>query len=164
MAFNEILKIAGLITVSVLATWILMPVKNTASEPVIREVERIIYEERIVHPSLVEFPSRQVLDEWCRTNIAVLLIPDADGIIRLNGRKSSSLNDCDDYADRLQRLAADDGYLMSVTLVLNGQITGFKVSNVAELHMGNLAMVGDDIYYIEPQPFDYHITLIVQRD
>ncbi|MFC2038142.1 hypothetical protein ACFLUG_00005, partial [Chloroflexota bacterium] len=59
------------------------------------------------------------------------------------GNKLSSEDyDCDDYALALQRRAAKDGYLMSVTTITQDN---------NQLHMINLVTIGNAIYYIEPQ-------------
>ena len=54
---------------------------------------------------------------------------------------SSDKYDCDDYALELQRRASKDGYLMSATII----------EKQDQLHMINLATIGNDVYYIEPQ-------------
>lgn len=54
---------------------------------------------------------------------------------------SSGDYDCDDFALTLQRRANRDGYQMSVTIT----------RKQGQLHMINLAVIGNDIYYIEPQ-------------
>ncbi len=54
---------------------------------------------------------------------------------------SSDEYDCDDYALDLQQRASKDGFLLSVTITeKNGQP-----------HMMNLATIGNEVYYVEPQ-------------
>ena len=71
------------------------------------------------------------------TNEYVYLFIGEDGVPRPTDRY-----DCDDYAIQLQRRAAQSGYLISVTLVDDPQ---------QGPHMINLAIIGNDIYYVEPQ-------------
>jgi hypothetical protein len=49
--------------------------------------------------------------------------------------------DCDDYALMLQKHALEDGYIISVRFELSGE----------EGHACNTAVIGNNIYHIEPQ-------------
>ena len=68
-----------------------------------------------------------------------------------------SLNDtvdCDDYAIALQQKALADGYLISLEVTETSEYNRlFKNSELPphSLHAINLAIIGDDAYYIEPQ-------------
>lgn len=62
--------------------------------------------------------------------------------------------DCDDYAIALQQLALADGYLISLEVIQTSEYNGlFKNSELPphSLHAINLAIIGNDAYYIEPQ-------------
>ncbi|MFC2022513.1 hypothetical protein ACFLTR_04840, partial [Chloroflexota bacterium] len=62
--------------------------------------------------------------------------------------------DCDDYAIALQQKALADGYLISLEVIETSEYNGlFKNSELPphSLHAINLAIIGDDAYYIEPQ-------------
>lgn len=63
--------------------------------------------------------------------------------------------DCDDYALTLQKHALEDGYLISVHLF---DTVGDGLFN----HMANIAVIGNDIYRIEPQTDG--VTLIGHLD
>jgi len=57
---------------------------------------------------------------------------------------------CVDYSMRLSDLAAEDGYRLSLALTdMAGNIG--RVHVASEYHMGNLAVVQDDLYFVEPQ-------------
>ena len=57
---------------------------------------------------------------------------------------------CTDYAMRLSDLAVEDGYRLSLAITdMQGNIGPIHVS--PEYHMGNLAVVGDSLYFVEPQ-------------
>jgi hypothetical protein len=102
-------------------------------------VEEIVYRDRVIK----EFENKTQLCEWARDTITYLMPSGAYEV------------DCDDYASRLQRKALQQGYIMSVQLVEDGQIYGVDVSHIADkYHMGNLAMIGQNIYYVEPVPSD----------
>ncbi len=119
------------------------------SEPVIAEViveKKVVREVEIVREVIVEKPTAQrefaskgELEEWLAKNevsdnVYVWAAPD--------GTSRSSVNyDCDDFALDLQEQASKDGYLMSVTIT----------EKDGQPHMINLATIGNDIYYIEPQ-------------
>ncbi len=111
-----------------------------------------------------EFASVEELDTWCRKNITILLVSDARGRIDFNNPVVTSLNDCDDYAERLQILALNAGYLMSCQLARYGQVYGVTVTDNIEGHMGNLVMMGNAVYYIEPNPCAYKIIYLCPRD
>ena len=62
--------------------------------------------------------------------------------------------DCDDYALALQQRALADGYMISFQIIhaadYNQVFTGIKVPPDV-LHAVDLAVIGNDVYYIEPQ-------------
>ena len=146
------LLLAIAVMASALATWVAAPpvaVGSTVPPQIIR-IETV--RETVVYQSLKEFPSKEALDAWCRENIAVLMCDDA------------TQADCDDYAEYLQRKAVEDGYLLSVCPVMDGMVYGAKVTDIPGAHMGNMAMVGNEIYYIEPQPGEYRTLFVTFRD
>ncbi len=62
--------------------------------------------------------------------------------------------DCDDYAIALQQKALADGYLISLEIIETSEYNRLFKSNELppnSLHAINLAIIGNDIYYIEPQ-------------
>jgi hypothetical protein len=99
-----------------------------------------------------EFSSVEELDSWCKVHIIT--------IFSVGNHQA----DCDDYAMRLQREAYKDGYFVSCQLIENGSLYGVNVSDYKNNHMGNLAIVKNNIYYIEPLPKQYKITYVCHRD
>ncbi|MFC1934749.1 PleD family two-component system response regulator [Chloroflexota bacterium] len=86
-----------------------------------------------------EFSSKEDLEKWlaeddAETTLFRFVVDDGTEV-------SSDEYDCDDYALALQRRANKDGYQMSVTIIRKH----------GQLHMINLAVIGNDVYYIEPQ-------------
>jgi hypothetical protein len=62
--------------------------------------------------------------------------------------------DCDDFALTLQQKALADGYLVSFQIIESGKYDGlFEYSKTPPdtLHAINLAIAGNNAYYIEPQ-------------
>jgi len=104
-------------------------------------IDREVVQEVIVEKpiELREFTSLEELKAWLGeddTDEYVYLLAGEDGVLR-----TSDKYDCDDYALQLQRRAAKSGFLMSATII----------EKQGKPHMINLANIGNDIYYIEPQ-------------
>ncbi len=62
--------------------------------------------------------------------------------------------DCDDFALALQQKALSDGYVMSFQIIASGEYNSlFKSGKMPAntLHAINLAIIGNDAYYVEPQ-------------
>jgi hypothetical protein len=112
------------------------------------KVEKPIY----VNNQWREFESPAVLMSWVKEHLANLWIV------------GDQVADCDDYASRLQYKAYKDGYLLSVQIIKDGMLDGKNVSNYQQSHMGNLAMIGNEIYFIEPQPKYFRIVFVCNRD
>jgi FtsZ-binding cell division protein ZapB len=122
----------------------------TKEQTIIKEVE--VSKPVYVNNEWREFESPAVLMSWAKEHLANLWIV------------GNKVADCDDYASRLQLEAFKDGYLLSVQLIKNGLLYDKNVSNYVEAHMGNLAMIGNEIYFIEPQPDFFRIVFVCNRD
>jgi hypothetical protein len=62
--------------------------------------------------------------------------------------------DCDDYALDLQRKALADGYIISFQVVRGSEYNTLfksKLPSAQTLHAINSAIIGNNVYYIEPQ-------------
>jgi len=108
---------------------------------VIHYVDREVIKEVMVDRpiELHEFASVKELRAWLAeddTDEYVYLWAGRDGVCQ-----ASDKFDCDDYARQLQCRAAESGFLLSITIV----------TEQGRPHMINLACIGNDIYYIEPQ-------------
>jgi len=116
-------------------------VSHVEYRDIIHYVDREVIKEVIVEKSieLGEFTSVAELRAWLDeddTDEHVYLVAGEDGVLR-----PSDKYDCDDYALQLQSRAAKSGFVMSVTII----------EKQDKPHMINLASIGNDIYYIEPQ-------------
>ena len=111
-------------------------------EVVEKEIEyRYIVKEVIIEKPTEqrEFSSKEELEKWLwddHTDKNVYIWDASDGT-----KRSSDNYDCDDFALDLQRIASEDGFLMSVTIIDKND----------QPHMLNLVTIGNDVYYIEPQ-------------
>jgi len=134
------------------------------SEIITIEVPTIAEMEKKVPQKFREFKDLTELTEWLKNNsLPIRIIVSEDGRIDLVNPKSTSQYDCDDYAEDLQIKALEQGFLMSQQLLMNGQIYGIKVSEYTEPHMGNLTVIGNNIYYIESMP-PHNVVRITSRD
>jgi hypothetical protein len=108
---------------------------------VVHYVDREVVKEVLVEKPVEfrQFNSLEELEAWLAeddTNEYVYLFAGKDGVCR-----PSDKYDCDDYALQLQLRAANSGFLISVTVI----------KEQGKPHMINLACIGNNIYYIEPQ-------------
>ncbi|MFC2038408.1 hypothetical protein ACFLUG_01370 [Chloroflexota bacterium] len=135
-----------------------IPVETITEVPVYIEKEKIVSQEFRIFKDEAELAGW--LDEHC---LPLVLAADANGSIDFRNPRMSTQYDCDDYSETLQKKALEQGYLMSQQLVLNGRLFGVRVSQNTSPHMGNLAVAGEDIYYVESIP-PHKIVKIVSRD
>ena len=113
--------------------------------PVIKEVEKIVYRDRFIEPR--EFLDLETLQAWYDKNhFTFVAVPGAD---------------CDDSARVLQLLAFRDGWLLDKQLVRASYL--WDVYLGVGNHMGLIAIIGNDIYYVEPGPKPL-IKFITKKD
>ncbi len=99
---------------------------------------------------LREFESLEILEEWYKDNQVPLRFTDK---VDFNNPEYKTGLDCDDYATYLRDKAHAQGYLMSLQIVEDGT------------HMIDMVMIGNDIFYLEPDPrVDYKIRKVAERD
>ncbi len=111
--------------------------KEIEYRDVVREVVKEVTVEKLIAQR--EFSSKEELEKWLGqddTDEYIFYWVDDKGVPR-----TSDQYDCDDYALQLQQRASEDGFLMSVSIV----------QKPAGPHMINLATIGNDVLYIEPQ-------------
>ncbi len=126
--------------------------------PVTAEVEKKVVTEFRVFENVME------LERWLEENrLPIVVIANTSGYLNLINPAASNQYDCDDYAEDLQRKALQQGFLMSQQLVIDGRVYGVQVSTNPRGHMGNLAIAGDYIYYVNSTP-PHKIVKIVSRD
>ncbi|MFC1929181.1 hypothetical protein ACFLXK_06295, partial [Chloroflexota bacterium] len=102
-----------------------------------RDIVKEITVEKPIKQS--EFASLEELKKWLAEKSVTKSI---FFFVTSNGTQASSNKyDCDDYALDLQKRALEDGYLMSTSII----------EKQGQQHMINLATIGNDVYYIEPQ-------------
>jgi len=115
--------------------------------------------------SFQNFESEQVLRDWTANWILTrmpIVVEFFGTDIALRGQKYSMYQDCDDFAEAMQRDALKDSYILDKALVdKDGCVYGVKVSDLQN-HIGIQAMTNNAYWYIEPQTGG--VVKIVGRD
>ena len=134
---------------------------QTVEKPVIQYVDKreVTFIDRVerVPVELRNFGNLEELKRWlvrASTNITTIYFEQPDVTI-----------DCDDFALALQRKALEDGYMMSFQIIESSKYNSlFKSSKMPPdtLHAINLAIVGNNAYYIEPQTGE--VAFVVHLD
>lgn len=94
---------------------------------------------------LRNFSDLEELEQW---------LEDKNNVTTVHFQSPDTIVDCDDYALELQYKALADGYIMSFEVIGEGEYnTLFKTPLPPSqcLHAINLAIIGNSVYYIEPQ-------------
>ena len=69
-------------------------------------------------------------------------------------QQSDTVIDCDDFAFEMQQKALKDGYIVSFEIISVNEYNGLfttQLPETASLHAINLAIIGNNVFYIEPQ-------------
>lgn len=111
---------------------------------------------------LKEFSTPGELATWAKATVDYYKQQDAINPPVAPKLVPTSVWDCDDYSERLQRKALSDGYLVSMQLISGGQLLGAHITNYGPDHMGDITIIGNNMYYIEP--LDGHVALIGPKD
>ena len=118
----------------------------------VKYVERV----KSVPVELRNFSDLEELKQWLenRNNVTTIRFQYPDTTV-----------DCDDFALALQRIALEDGYLMSFQIIEPGQYNSlFEHSKIPPntFHAVDLVIIGNNAYFIEPQTGE--IVLAAQLD
>ncbi|UCD09511.1 MAG: hypothetical protein JSU79_02395 [Dehalococcoidales bacterium] len=114
-------------------------------------VEEIVVEKeyvdviRHVPVEFRNFTNRTELEQWLekRNQLTSIRFKHKDTVI-----------DCDDFAFELQQKALADGFIISFEIIGSGEYNELFSTQLPEgqaLHAINLSIIGNDVYYIEPQ-------------
>ena len=113
------------------------PVETIVKITEIQEVPRIIEVEKVVFKPLKNFATPTELYQWLKK----------DTVSNIFG---SNLYDCDDYCTQLVENAFKDGYRMDFQVLPAGTKSSY-LGVLTEPHMVCSAIIGNSIYFIEPQ-------------
>ncbi len=81
-------------------------------------------------------------------------LEDEMNVTAIRFQLSNTEVDCDDYSLEMQNRALADGYIISFELIGRSEYNALfstKLPPSQSLHAINLAIIGNDVYYIEPQ-------------
>jgi len=122
-------------------------IETKVTERVVYEpVEKVVVEKVEVPRKADHFNSVEELELWLSDN-------------------SIFASDCDDYALALQQMALGDGYIVSFEVIYTDEYNRvFKQKRLppGTAHAVNLAVIGNEVYYIEPQ--NHEIAFAVYLD
>ena len=91
------------------------------------------------------FTNRAELEKWLEERNQVTFIC---------FRQKDIIFDCDDFALELQQKALADGFIISFEIIDSSEYNELFSTQLPEgqtLHAINLSIIGNDVYYIEPQ-------------
>jgi len=145
------------------------PVEKVIQTLVYQPVERIVYEqvekpvikEVQVSRPLLQFESLTEFKNWLSN---VNLIEIGFNVVDQNN-VSINVFDCDDYARKFQDKALQDGYIVSFQVIRYAEYNSLfkeKKIPVGAIHAVNSVIIGNEVYYIEPQTNE--IVLVANID
>ena len=126
---------------------LLILVLLTSCTPVVGRVIEVDYS------GLSHFSSTEEMELWLEgddTDRVIILIADEDGKVKFDGQ-------CEDFALQLQERALRDGYIVSFYVMGRLEYREHYKDTLpsGELHALNLAVIGNEVYLIEPQTDKY---------
>ena len=119
---------------------------------VVEYIERV----KSVPVELRDFSELNELKQW---------LEDKKNVTTVRFQSPNVTVDCDDYALEMQHKALADGYIMSFEIIGESEYNAlFKtpLPPSQSLHAINLVIIGNDVYYIEPQTDE--VVFVVQLD
>lgn len=127
------------------------PVDRVKESIVIRPVEKVVIKNVETPQPLYHFQNLAELEQWLGNSGQL--------DIRFNVAEEETGQlikefDCDDYALRLQDEALRDGYIISFEVIRSEEYNDlFKQKRLPRgaIHAVNSVIVGNEVYYIEPQ-------------
>jgi hypothetical protein len=99
---------------------------------------------RQVSMDMRNFDTKDELEKWIDTGFMTTIRFEQD----------DNVIDCDDYAIEMQQRALADGYIISFEIINAAEyneLFSTQLPTGQALHAINLAIIGNDVYYIEPQ-------------
>lgn len=127
--------------------------------PIYRVIENVIIEEKEVEVITYKnirarnWESVEQFEQWYEDQHFTLLMTTPIYTV-----------DCDDYSEWVQRKALQQGYPVSEAMAKNRLYAGVWVTKIDGLHAGNLVLIGNDYYWVEPQPDMFNIKQLFERD
>lgn len=132
-------------------------IQTAAVEAKLVEIQRVEYiEEVIIETEYVEvikevpatfrsFRTLQELEQWLNKQ---------NDVIAVRFGNEDTIIDCEDYALEMQMKALEEGYVISleiISILEYNELFSTKLPESVSLHGINLAVIGNSVFYIEPQ-------------
>ncbi len=138
-----------------------MPVIATPAPEIVKEYIPVYetVEKSMPYPVYQEIVSERMITKTETVEVAKQPkeFASIENLMAWYGKNAGRINsqpdwDCADWAAAYQILAFKDGYLLSIFPVDNGHIFGIVIPGINRPHVGNGAVIGKDIWYIESVP------------
>jgi len=91
------------------------------------------------------FTNRTELEQW---------LQEINQLTSIRFQQKDAVIDCDDFAIELQQEALADGFILSFEIISGSEYNELFSTQLParqSLHAINLSIIGNDVYYIEPQ-------------
>jgi len=124
---------------------------KTVEKVIYEPVEKIIVEHVETPKQLCHFQNLDELEQWLKDTHVIAF---SAQIVDSKTGRGIKEPDCDDYALNLQQKALADGYIISFEIIQPSEYNAlFKLSQLPSgtFHAINSVVIGNDVYYIEPQ-------------
>ena len=115
------------------------------------EIEKIVYQDKIRFQKLTDFASLEELQAFLAqddTNEWLILTASSSGTVQFDGA-------CEDYAFQLRDRASQIGKRLETELLTRSEYVEYYGDTgglgVNDKHMVNKAVIGNDVYLVEPQ-------------
>ena len=127
-----------------------------------KPVEKIVYQDKIKFQKLTDFASLEELQAFLaqdNTSEWLILTASSSGTVQFDGA-------CEDYAFQLRDRASQIGKRLETELLTKSEYAKYYGEygglGVNDMHMVNKAVIGNDVYLIEPQ--DDRVWKVVELD
>jgi hypothetical protein len=131
----------------------------TVTNTIVKEIEKPVEVEKVVYRNRLpqEWESVEQFEDWYYSQGFTILF------------NPSPRNDCDDYAEWVNREALKQSYHISDALTWNGMYYNKKVTNNYKPrepgHAGNLVLIQGTYYYFEPKIDEFNgLIKVTDRD
>ena len=126
-----------------------IPVEKVVEKEIYIPVEKVVVQNIETYKPLRHFQDLYELERWLGQEVLFV------GIDVVDERTGKFIKrwECVDYAIRLQEKALEDGYIMSFEVIHHSEHNSLFKQKIpyGSSHAINSVIIGNEIYYIEPQ-------------
>ena len=126
-----------------------IPVEKVVEKEIYIPVEKVVVQNIETYKPLRHFQDLDELERWLGQEVLFV------GIDVVDERTGKFIKrwECVDYAIRLQEKALEDGYIMSFEVIHHSEHNSLFKQKIpyGSSHAINSVIIGNEIYYIEPQ-------------